>query len=179
MIDFFLYQNQSSYIVEKSLLASVDGGDDVVILGLAVDKVSLNGEIKLLVGEEEKEVSPCCLLLCLTNDGRLAIFHFASAIAGSASPQSTDFEEKNDTFIVASSQDVLVESSSARKQINQVDSGIQPHEMDRDHKIVSTSAQSSAAVKFSSEEAIKTTNQVTEPLIRERAISSEKQRYFL
>ncbi|KAJ8574010.1 hypothetical protein K7X08_010521 [Anisodus acutangulus] len=136
-----------------------DGGDDVVILGLAVDKVSLNGEIKLLVGEEEKEVSPCCLLLCLTNDGRLAIFHFASAIAGSASPQSTDFEEKNDTFIVASSQDVLVESSSARKQINQVDSGIQPHEMDRDHKIVSTSAQSSAAVKFSSEEAIKTTNQ--------------------
>ncbi|XP_055818482.1 nuclear pore complex protein NUP214 isoform X2 [Solanum dulcamara] len=136
-----------------------DSGDDILILGLAVDKVSQNGEIKLLLGEEEKEVSPCCLLLCLTNDGRLSIFHFASATAASVSPQSTDFEEKNDTSIVASSQDVLVESSSARKQINQVDSGLQPHEIDTGHKILSASAQSSATEKFSSEEAIKTTNQ--------------------
>lgn len=80
------------------------------------------------------------------------------------SPQSTEFEEKNDTSIVASSQDVLVESSSARKQINQLDSGLRPHEIDRGHKILSVSAQSSAAEKFSSEEAIKTTNQVREPL---------------
>ncbi|XP_060197392.1 nuclear pore complex protein NUP214 isoform X2 [Lycium barbarum] len=136
-----------------------DSGDDILILGVAVDKVSQNGEIKLLVGEEEKEVSPCCLLLCLTNDGRVSIFHFASATAASASPQSTDFEETNDTFIVASSQDVLVESSSARKQINLAASGLQPHEIDRGHKIVSTSAQSSAAVKFSSEEAPETRNQ--------------------
>ncbi|XP_006363606.1 nuclear pore complex protein NUP214 isoform X2 [Solanum tuberosum] len=136
-----------------------DIGDDILILGLAIDKVSQNGEIKLLLGEEEKEVSPCCLLLCLTNDGRVSIFHFASATAASVSPQSTDFEEKNKTYIVASSQDLLVESSSARKQINQVDSGLQPHEIDRGHKILSTSAQSSVAEKFSSEEAIKTTNQ--------------------
>ncbi|KAH0700926.1 hypothetical protein KY284_015141 [Solanum tuberosum] len=136
-----------------------DIGDDILILGLAIDKVSQNGEIKLLLGEEEKEVSPCCLLLCLTNDGRLSIFHFASATAASVSPQSTDFEEKNKTYIVASSQDLLVESSIARKQINQVDSGLQPHEIDRGHKILSTSAQSSVAEKFSSEEAIKTTNQ--------------------
>ncbi|XP_049369631.1 nuclear pore complex protein NUP214 isoform X1 [Solanum verrucosum] len=136
-----------------------DIGDDILILGLAIDKVSQNGEIKLLLGEEEKEVSPCCLLLCLTNDGRLSIFHFASATAASVSPQSTDFEEKNKTYIVASSQDLLVESSSARKQINHVDSGLQPHEIDRGHKIFSTSAQSSVAEKFSSEEAIKTTNQ--------------------
>ncbi|PHT54940.1 hypothetical protein CQW23_03426 [Capsicum baccatum] len=136
-----------------------DSGDDILILGLAIDKVSQNGEIKLFLGEEEKEVSPCCLLLCLTNDGRLSIFHFASATAASVSPQSTEFEEKNDTSIVASSQDVLVESSSARKQINQVDSGLRPHEIDRGHKILSVSAQSSAAEKFSSEEAIKTTNQ--------------------
>ncbi|MCD7449766.1 hypothetical protein HAX54_001335, partial [Datura stramonium] len=136
-----------------------DSGDEILILGLAIDKVSQNGEIKLLLGEEEKEVSPCCLLLCLTNDGRLSIFHFASATAASVSSQSTDFEDKNDTFIVASSQDVLVESSSARKQINQVDSGLQPHEIDRGHKILSASAQSSAAEKFSSEEATKTTNQ--------------------
>lgn len=54
-----------------------DSGDDILILGLAIEKVFQNGEIKLLLGEEEKEVSPCCLLLCLTNDGRLSIFHFA------------------------------------------------------------------------------------------------------
>lgn len=87
-----------------------------------------------------------------------------SATAASVSPQSTDFEEKNKTYIVASSQDLLVESSSARKQINHVDSGLQPHEIDRGHKIFSTSAQSSVAEKFSSEEAIKTTNQVSKPL---------------
>ncbi|XP_027770395.1 nuclear pore complex protein NUP214 isoform X5 [Solanum pennellii] len=136
-----------------------DIGDDILILGLAIDKVSQNGEIKLLLGEEEKEVSPCCLLLCLTNDGRLSIFHFASATAASVSPQSTDFEEKNNSYKVASSQDLVVESSSARKQINQVDSGLQPHEIDRGHKVLATSAQSSVAEKFSSEEAIKTTNQ--------------------
>ncbi|OIT39707.1 nuclear pore complex protein nup214 [Nicotiana attenuata] len=136
-----------------------DSGDDILILGLAIDKVSQNGEVKLLLGEEEKEVSPCCLLLCLTNDGRVSIFHFASATAASAPPQSTDSEEKNDASIVASSQDVLVESSSAQKQIDQVDSGLQPHEIDRRHKIVATNALSSAAVKFSSEEAIKARNQ--------------------
>uniref|UniRef100_A0A3Q7EWX0 Uncharacterized protein n=1 Tax=Solanum lycopersicum TaxID=4081 RepID=A0A3Q7EWX0_SOLLC len=136
-----------------------DIGDDILILGLAIDKVSQNGEIKLLLGEEEKEVSPCCLLLCLTNDGRLSIFHFASATAASVSPQSTDFEEKNNSYKVASSQDLVVESSSARKQINQVDSGLQPHEIDRGHKVLATSAKSSVAEKFSSEEAIKTTNQ--------------------
>ncbi|XP_069149412.1 nuclear pore complex protein NUP214 isoform X4 [Solanum lycopersicum] len=136
-----------------------DIGDDILILGLAIDKVSQNGEIKLLLGEEEKEVSPCCLLLCLTNDGRLSIFHFASATAASVSPQSTDFEEKNNSYKVASSQDLVVESSSARKQINQVDSALQPHEIDRGHKVLATSAQSSVAEKFSSEEAIKTTNQ--------------------
>ncbi|KAG5631470.1 hypothetical protein H5410_003187 [Solanum commersonii] len=53
---------------------------------------------------------------------------------------------------MASSQDVLVEYFSARKQINQVDSGLQPHEIDRGHKNISANAQSSATEKFSSEE---------------------------
>ncbi|KAG5631471.1 hypothetical protein H5410_003188 [Solanum commersonii] len=74
-------------------------GDDILILELAIDEVSQNGEIKLLLGEEEKEVSPCCLLHCLTNDGRLSIFHFASATVASVSPQSTDFEEKKMTLL--------------------------------------------------------------------------------
>lgn len=87
-----------------------------------------------------------------------------SATAASVSPQSTDFEEKNNSYKVASSQDLVVESSSARKQINQVDSGLQPHEIDRGHKVLATSAKSSVAEKFSSEEAIKTTNQVSQPL---------------
>ncbi|KAH0730000.1 hypothetical protein KY289_001188 [Solanum tuberosum] len=65
---------------------------------------------------------------------------------------------------MASSQDVLVECFSARKQINQVDSGLQPPEIDRGHKKISANAQSSATEKFSSEEVVKTTNQVTEPL---------------
>lgn len=106
-----------------------------------------------------------CPALIIFSEGSMNQFKcLCSATAASVSPQSTDFEEKNDTSIVASSQDVLVESSSARKQINQVDSGLQPHEIDRGHKILSASAQSSATEKFSSEEVIKTTIQVREPL---------------
>lgn len=59
------------------MLFASENDEDNSVLGLSIDKVSQNNELKFLLGEEEKEVSPCCVLICLTIDGKLALFHFA------------------------------------------------------------------------------------------------------
>ncbi|GAV70464.1 hypothetical protein CFOL_v3_13962 [Cephalotus follicularis] len=56
-----------------------DNGDDNLIMGLCVDKVSLYGKVKIQLGvEEQEELSPYCILMCLTLEGKLIMFHFAS-----------------------------------------------------------------------------------------------------
>lgn len=53
--------------------------DDNLILGLCVDKVSLYEKVKIQLGVEEQiELSPYCILLCLTLEGKLVMFHVAS-----------------------------------------------------------------------------------------------------
>lgn len=64
-------------------IESQENGDDNCLLALAVDKVPQKSEVKFVLGEEETEVPPSCILLCLTVDGKLAFFYFASAVAGS------------------------------------------------------------------------------------------------
>ncbi|XP_020698976.1 nuclear pore complex protein NUP214 isoform X3 [Dendrobium catenatum] len=54
-----------------------DDGDDNLILGLAVDKSSLYEKIKIQSDMEFKELSPRCILLCLTCDGKLTLNHAA------------------------------------------------------------------------------------------------------
>ncbi|XP_024984624.1 nuclear pore complex protein NUP214 isoform X2 [Cynara cardunculus var. scolymus] len=56
-----------------------DNSDDNLILGFAVNKAYQDDNIRFVLGEEDTEVSPCCVLLCLTLDGKLFMFHFASA----------------------------------------------------------------------------------------------------
>ncbi|XP_019155600.1 PREDICTED: nuclear pore complex protein NUP214 isoform X2 [Ipomoea nil] len=85
-------------------------GDDILVLGLAIDKISQQKGLKLLLGEEEKEVSPCCVFLCLAGDGRLSAFHFASAAGASAtSPIFTCSDEKEHTSTVVLSDHVASE----------------------------------------------------------------------
>ncbi|XWS52366.1 hypothetical protein CRYUN_Cryun11dG0063700 [Craigia yunnanensis] len=56
-----------------------DNGDDNLIMGLCIDKVSLCGSVKVQLGVEEvKELSPYCVLVCLTSEGKLIMFHIAS-----------------------------------------------------------------------------------------------------
>ena len=55
-----------------------DNGDDNLILGLCVDKVSLYEKVKIQLGVDEHiELSPYCILLCLTLEGKLVMFHVA------------------------------------------------------------------------------------------------------
>nr|GFC69765.1 nuclear pore complex protein NUP214 isoform X2 [Tanacetum cinerariifolium] len=67
-----------------------NGDDANMILGLAIDKVNQNENDKLVCGEKETEVSPCCILMCLTLDGKLFLFHFASAIGPSVLPEEVN-----------------------------------------------------------------------------------------
>ncbi|EOY32268.1 Nuclear pore complex protein, putative [Theobroma cacao] len=56
-----------------------ENGDDNLIMGLCIDKVSLFGNVKVQLGVEEvKELSPYCVLICLTLEGKLIMFHIAS-----------------------------------------------------------------------------------------------------
>lgn len=61
------------------LLAHVsDNGDDNLIMGLCTEKVSIYENVKIQVGvDEEKEISPYCILMCLTCEGKLIMFHVA------------------------------------------------------------------------------------------------------
>jgi len=59
-----------------------------LIMGLCVDRVSLYGKVKVEVGvEEQKELSPYCVLMCVTLEGKLVMFQVARSISISfASP---------------------------------------------------------------------------------------------
>ncbi|XP_065877559.1 nuclear pore complex protein NUP214 isoform X2 [Euphorbia lathyris] len=59
-------------------------GDDDMILGLCVDNVSLYETVRV----EEKELSPSCALFCVTLEGKLVIFYFASASGPTISPEA-------------------------------------------------------------------------------------------
>ncbi|KAI3771462.1 hypothetical protein L6452_02627 [Arctium lappa] len=76
-----------------------ENSDDNLILGLAVNKVYQDDKIRFVLGEEDTEVSPCCVLLCLTLDGKLFMFHFASATSPSVLPEDvvsvSDEEEES------------------------------------------------------------------------------------
>ncbi|XP_068339957.1 nuclear pore complex protein NUP214 isoform X3 [Pyrus communis] len=76
-------------IFQDSLLPRIelqDNGDDNLILGLSVDKVSISKKISVRFGEEHKELSPFCVLICLTLEGKLIMFHVASVSGITASP---------------------------------------------------------------------------------------------
>lgn len=95
-------------------IESQENDEDNSVLGLSIDKVSQNNELKFLLGEEEKEVSPCCVLICLTIDGKLALFHFASAIGSldSSADLAESVGEENASQKFVSEQNVSVVCSS-------------------------------------------------------------------
>ncbi|XP_019461887.1 PREDICTED: nuclear pore complex protein NUP214 isoform X2 [Lupinus angustifolius] len=57
-----------------------ENGDDNLLLGLCVDTVSIYEQVgvQLGMGEEKTELTPYCVLICLTLEGRLVMFHVAS-----------------------------------------------------------------------------------------------------
>jgi nuclear pore complex protein Nup214 len=53
--------------------------DDNLLLGLCIDQVSIYQKVRVQIAaeEEETELSPYCVLMCLTLDGKLVLFHVA------------------------------------------------------------------------------------------------------
>lgn len=94
-------------------------GDDNLILASYVDKVSQNHEIRCIVGEAETELSPCCILLCLTIDGKLSLFHFFSATGPLGSPEViADSDGKEDGYPMVLPEHGLSEISSGVREQN-------------------------------------------------------------
>jgi nuclear pore complex protein Nup214 len=108
---------------------SQENGDDNLILGICVDKVSQDESIKLTLGDEEREVSPCCILMCITIDAKLTMFHFFSAENPPVNSSAVSDAEEEDSPPTDStveldkipSSDLSNESSSLNIQTIEVD----------------------------------------------------------
>uniref|UniRef100_A0A804QK28 Nuclear pore complex protein NUP214 n=1 Tax=Zea mays TaxID=4577 RepID=A0A804QK28_MAIZE len=77
-----------------------ENGDDNVILGFGVENVSLFQKITVPVGPEQKEVAPQHILLCLTGEGKVAVYYLARISDPSDLPHATvstneDYGEKH------------------------------------------------------------------------------------
>ncbi|KAG9458538.1 hypothetical protein H6P81_003046 [Aristolochia fimbriata] len=74
-----------------------DNGDDNLIMGLGVDKASVYEQIEFVRStEERKQLSPYCILMCLTSDGKLVMFHVAR-VSDTTKPPQVFSEPKTDT----------------------------------------------------------------------------------
>lgn len=55
-----------------------ENGDDNLVLGLCIDSVSVYEKVNVQLGVEERtELTPYCVLICLTLDGKLVMFNVA------------------------------------------------------------------------------------------------------
>ncbi|XP_059628710.1 nuclear pore complex protein NUP214 [Cornus florida] len=119
-----------------------ENGDDNLILGLCADKVSSNEKFKLKLGEEEKVLSPYCVLLCLTLEGKLVLFHVTS-VSGIPSPAevlstlSDEEDEEEDTPAVVPSEHGLSKISfgSAEQSIERKVMGFHSQKINKEELI--------------------------------------------
>ncbi|CAL5404785.1 unnamed protein product [Camellia sinensis] len=116
-------------------IALQENGDDNIVLGLCLDKISYNEKAEVKLGAEYKELSPFCVLLCLSFDGRLSMFQVASA-SGASVPSdvvSLPSNEDDDTPTLASMEDDLSKASSGLtvKSLQQVGLDFQSQEINK------------------------------------------------
>lgn len=113
-------------------------GDDNLIMGLCIDKVSVCGKVKLpLGGDEWRELSPHCVLMCLTLEGKLNMFQFASTIENTVPPEVSELsdkeEEEEETLAVVTKecdQDALISGLEGNK-LERVASSIPLHDQSK------------------------------------------------
>ncbi|XP_052181178.1 nuclear pore complex protein NUP214 isoform X2 [Diospyros lotus] len=117
-------------ILRDTLLPKIDlqgNGDDNIVLGLSLDKFSYDEKVEVKLGSEYKELSPFCILLCLSLDGKLFMFHVASASGASLPSEVTSLlsDEEDDPTVVACPKDILSETSGlAVKGVKQLGLGL-------------------------------------------------------
>ncbi|XP_074310899.1 nuclear pore complex protein NUP214 [Silene latifolia] len=107
-----------------------ENGDDNVLLGLCVDETSVyeNVEVKVRV-EEQRELRPHCLLVCLTLEGKLVLFNVASISGYQDSSQTVSSYSDNVKSIPQVPHSSLGEGSHLEKEIpKQFDTFLESHE---------------------------------------------------
>ncbi|XP_057529539.1 nuclear pore complex protein NUP214 isoform X2 [Amaranthus tricolor] len=73
-----------------------ENGDENMVLGLCADELTVYEKVKVKIGlEEETELPPCCLLLCLTLEGKLVMFYVASTAVSQRSSQALSSAASN------------------------------------------------------------------------------------
>ncbi|KAK7405276.1 hypothetical protein VNO78_06480 [Psophocarpus tetragonolobus] len=96
-------QNEASIIdIERDNLVPrielQENGDDNLLLGLCIDNVSIYQKVGVQLGVEERtELSPHCVLICLTLEGKLVMFHVASLAGSKALPEVDSVVQNEDT----------------------------------------------------------------------------------
>ncbi|KAK6919871.1 hypothetical protein RJ641_015775 [Dillenia turbinata] len=97
-----------------------DNGDDNFVLGLCVDNVSVYEKVKVTVGTEDpRELWPYCVLLCLTCDGKLCVFHVAGnkeAPVSTKAASSLSNVAKGSCPVGQQSSELLTVTSELREQ---------------------------------------------------------------
>ncbi|XP_062076324.1 nuclear pore complex protein NUP214 isoform X2 [Humulus lupulus] len=110
-----------------------ENDDDNLILGLCTDKVSCYGKVKVQLGaEEQRELLPYCILLCLTLEGKLVMFHVASVNANAAQPEVPLSDEEGEASGAVPVEDEVSEPSiKLEEQLGKVPINLQLQDVDK------------------------------------------------
>ncbi|KAL2327625.1 hypothetical protein Fmac_021052 [Flemingia macrophylla] len=94
-----------------------ENGDDNLLLGLCIDNVSIYQKVGVQLGVEEKtELSPYCVLICLTLEGKLVMFHVACLAGSKASPEVDSVLYNDEEASVNLPEDGCTSSQGLQKQ---------------------------------------------------------------
>ncbi|KAL5563783.1 hypothetical protein UlMin_033530 [Ulmus minor] len=109
-----------------------ENDDENLILGMCTDKRSCYGKVKVQLGvEEQRELSPCCILMCLTVEGKLVMFNVASVNDAAASHEvvSAPSDEEEDATSIPDFELPMPSSELQKEQSKQVSLDFQSHEV--------------------------------------------------
>ncbi|XP_038892124.1 nuclear pore complex protein NUP214 isoform X2 [Benincasa hispida] len=107
-------------------------GDDNLVMGLCIDRVSLPGKVIVRVGfEDMREVSPYCILVCLTLEGDLIMFQFSSVNETEAPHETVPAcdEEEDDIIVPADDRSQL--SSESKKEFREANNDLKMQVMEK------------------------------------------------
>ncbi|XP_027189043.1 nuclear pore complex protein NUP214 isoform X2 [Cicer arietinum] len=102
--------------------------DDNFLLGLCIDKVSIYQKVGVQFGavEEKTELLPYCVLMCLTVDGKLVLFHVASLAGSKVSPEVDSVEyNKEDASVKLPVDESSTSSHQFEKKEQELDQDVE------------------------------------------------------
>ncbi|KAJ1391374.1 putative nuclear pore complex protein [Sesbania bispinosa] len=106
-----------------------ENGDDNLLLGLCIDNVSIYEKVGVQLGVEERtELSPHCVLICLTLEGKLVMFHVASLAGSQVSREVDSVLHDEDTLVKAPVDESSSSSHGLQKKEQELDQAFEVSE---------------------------------------------------